>query len=470
MSYPEYARKNIDDFLRSIANVGDAYQNDSFSYLTIKNDDGFVLVQGTLYLNSQEPKLPKGRFETEHIRAGHLDICKAPDGRRAFIEQLGQGRLETPEGAFLFPPNSSGSHGANYHPFHEIGLQAQRRLGILSILGAETAAYLHAQQPHLDWEARASPTPYDGLQEILSEYQPGIMQGVNRVDIAALDLVAIDTSSVVEGETATLMVRSAVNADPDQVSVGFRVLDQGRVVKRGKLAGTEFDWKSGDGVNIGTAKFAVPKAGVIQAFAQHNGIVYHHYYFADPQSFQNSRRAAYEAFDPKMATFHDILSKAQSPRPEAREFEAAMPWLFWMLGFSPAHVGGPPRMREAADFLVATPNGNLAVVECTVGLLKDDSKLPRLHDRTEAVKRNLSASGAKHLRVLPVIITAKSQAEIRPDIEQAEKLGVFIITRDGIERLVERTMFPQNADQLFEQAEQEVAAKLAKYQTDNSIE
>jgi hypothetical protein len=465
MTFPDHVRKNIEDFLCTISPVEDVYRNDSFSYLAIKTDEGFVVVQGTLYLNTQTPKLPQGKFETPRIRAGHFLLSDTQQNRREFIDQLGMGKLQTPHGELFFPPNTSNMHGTNYHRFHEIGLQSQRRLAVLSIFGAESSNYIHANQPHLDWEARAADTPYDGLQEILTEYQPGVLQGVNRIDIAALDLAAIDTNSIVEGETATLIVRAVKTTATDRISVGYRILDQGRVIRRSKVRSEEFDWKSGDGLQLGTAKISVPKAGIVHAFALHDGIAYHHYYFGDPASFQNARRAAYEAFDPKLEAFHDILAKTQGSKPEARDFEAAMPWLFWMLGFAPAYVGGPRRMRDAADFLIATPNGNIAVVECTVGLLKDDSKLPKLHDRTEAVRRNLNASSTRHVRVLPVIITTKSMTDIRSDIEQAEKLGICVIARDGIDRLVERTLFAQNADQLFEQAEQAAAAAMEKYES-----
>lgn len=463
MAFPDYVQKNIDDFLASIAAIENLYQNDSFSYLAVKSTEGFVLVQGILYLNSQKSKIPEGKFETHRIKAGHFSLPDKSHSRRKFIQQLGTGKIQTPHGEFLFPPNSSNAHGIVYNPFHEVGLQGQRRLGMLSILGAESRMYINALQPHLDWEARAAEAPYDGIQEILTEFQPGVLQGVNRVDIAVLDLAAIDFRSIVEGEIATLIVRTVANAELDKVSVGYRILDQGRVVKRSTLVGSDFEWKNVDDVQLGTATIAVPKAGVVHAFAKYDSIVYHHYYFGDPTSFQNPRRAAYEAFDPKLEVLYEILSKTQGPKRDSREFEAAMPWLFWMLGFAPAYVGGPPRMREAADFTMATPNGHLAVVECTIGILKDDSKLSKLHDRTEAVRHNLDATSIRHVRVLPVIIAAKSRIEITPDLEQAEKLGIHVITREDIDALIERTLFPQNADQIFEQAEHAVAAALAKY-------
>ena len=134
-----------------------------------------------------------------------------------------------------------------------------------------------------------------------------------------------------------------------------------------------------------------------------------------------------------------------------------MPSLFWMLGFAPSTLSAAKQLSNAPDTILFTPSGNIAVVECTVGLLKEDSKLPHLHDRAQAVRRSLEQSNTRHLRVLPVIVTAKSAEEIRPDRDQAVKNGIYIISREGIERLKQRTLVITDADQLYNQAEQELA-------------
>jgi hypothetical protein len=42
-----------------------------------------------------------------------------------------------------------------------------------------------------------------------------------------------------------------------------------------------------------------------------------------------------------------------------------------------------------------------------------------------------------HLRVLPVIVTAKTATEVKPDVEAAERLGVLVLTRENLERAVD---------------------------------
>jgi hypothetical protein len=461
----EFAKRHVHDFLTAIEPFSDAYGHDSFSYLAIRMSEGLVLIQGTLFLNVQQPTIPLKIVDTKRVQAGHFYLNAVGLTREQAIDQLLTGKMTTPSGELLFPTNpGSNRYGSQYQPYHDIGIRSQSRLTHLAILGAETREYL--DQPHLDWELRAAATPYDGIQDILQEFQPGVLRGVNCVEIAAMRMAAIDTNSIVNGETASLTVRIPSIANENKVSVGIRVLEQGRVIRREQLPAENFKWEKHDGYKSGQVELAVPKAAVVHGIANYNDVTQHHYFFGDPTSFQNPRRAAYESFDPKFSTINDILARSQAKR-SSREFEASMSWLFWMLGFAPAYLGSLPDSSDAADFLAVTPNGNLAVVECTVGLLKDNDKLPKLHDRVQAVRRNLETSSTRHVRVLPVIITAKSAEEVRPDIEQAEKLGIFVLTREGIEEMLRRTLIPQNADQLYDEAEQ--ATKSAKEARDNQL-
>jgi hypothetical protein len=452
-------QQHIDEFFAAIEPLKDAYRTDSFSYVAVETVAGPVLIKGMLFLNVQVPTIPLKTVNVKCLRAGHFHLESAGLTRELVVAQLCKGILATPNGELRFPPNSAnGQYGSQFQPYHEIGIREQRLLIHLSLFGSETRNFI--EQPKLDWQLRSASIPYEGLQDVLSDFRLGVLQGVNCVEVLAFNVAAIDASSNIKGQTATLNVRASNYVDREKVSVGVRVLEQGRVVKREQLPRDAFEWSEKDGHKLASTSMHIPLAAIVHGIVSYNGVAQQHYYFGDPASFQNPRRAAYEAFDPKLSTINDILAKAQTSRPDSRDFEAAMPWLFWMLGFAPAYIGGLPRMRDAADFIVSTPSGNMAVVECTVGLLKDDDKLPKLHDRAQAARRNLDTSSTRHLRVLPVIITAKLAEEVRPDMEQAEKLGIYVVTREEILQLVERTLFPQNADQLYEEAER--AAKIAK--------
>lgn len=180
--------------------------------------------------------------------------------------------------------------------------------------------------------------------------------------------------------------------------------------------------------------------------------------------FQTETLPVYELADSQLEILNDILTKSQSRGRDARELETGVAWLLWMLGFSVAHLGSTPRTQDAVDLIATTPNGHFAVVECTTGLLKADHKLPRIVERAEIFRRRLVDSGNRHFRVLAVIVTSKPRPEVIADIEQAERLRVLVITREGLEQLLTRTLSPLNADQFFEQGEQDVEAAAAKYE------
>lgn len=466
----DIVEKNVSSFLSAIEPVKEVYQCDSFSYVAVENEDnGYVLIQGTLYLNVNKPGIPFKAFQSDGIRAEHFRLADIDRTREQFIADIRTGKIKTPKGEICFQPSAGGNnYGTTFDAYHEVGLRTQSRLTHLSLSGAE----LHTlfDRDRLDWKLRACETPYDGLNDLLNEFQPGLLRRSSCVEFGTFSVAYIDSESVVSGEVAQLAVRVSPHADIKKVTVGVRVLEQGRVIDRRQLSGAKFTWKEVDGIKRGSIEFPVPRAAVVHAIACYNGVAQQYYSFGDPNSFQNPRRAAYEAFDPKMASFYDILAKSIETRPDSKSFEAAMPWLFWMLGFGPAHIGGLPRTSDSADFLVATPKGHLAVVECTVGLLKDDDKLPKLHDRVQAVRRNLDASNMRHVHILPVIITAKTAEEVRPDMEQARKLRILVVTRERIDELLLRTLVTANADQLYAEAEQTVEVWSEKTDAHGNLE
>lgn len=451
----DFVKLQFQKFIEAIEPFSDAYKNDSFSYIAIKAQDGLTLIQGSIFLNVRKLTIPLKVVNTTRVQAGHFRLDAVGLTRVEAITQLLDGKLTTPWGELKFPPNrDSGRYGTEYKPYHELGLGTQTRLTHLAILGADTSHYL--EQPDLDWDLRAAQTPYDGVQDLLTEFQPGILRGTNCVEIAAFQVASIDANSAVSDETASLRVRAAITSSHDKISVGIRIIEKSKVIHRTIILTDQFKWENFEDHKLGVAHFNVPKAAIVHGIANYNGVAQHHYYFGDKNSFQNPRRGGYEAFDTDLNMIKETLLKTQNMR-DSRDFEVAMTLLFWILGFSAAHLGALSKANDAPDFIGLTPQGNFIIVECTIGLLKGTDKLRKLYERVLSVRRKLAASNYQHIRVLPIMITAKLAEEVRPDIEQAEKLGVYVATREGIDDLLRRTLFPQNVDQLYEEAERVVS-------------
>jgi hypothetical protein len=68
------------------------------------------------------------------------------------------------------------------------------------------------------------------------------------------------------------------------------------------------------------------------------------------------------------------------------------------------------------------------------------------------------------------MVTSKTKAEISPDVESAEKLGILVMTRENLDSAInQRTLILPNSDQIYSEAERIVSDALAKYQTQETL-
>ncbi len=222
-------------------------------------------------------------------------------------------------------------------------------------------------------------------------------------------------------------------------------------------------WESQQDILRGSADIELPAGAVLQCFASYDGQTQHQGWISDPSTVQNPNRAVYEAFDGQLTILRDFLENSQGKGRDARDLEAAVAWLLWMLGFGAAHLGSTAKTQDAPDLIATTPDGNFVVIECTTGLLKADNKLPRLIERAETLRKKLEASGNRHLRVLCVIVSSKAREEIRADLEQAEKLGVLVLTKEALLQAIDRTLVLQDAEKIYVEGERVVQENKRKY-------
>lgn len=461
-------KERCDEFFAMLSRLDNAYVHMAFNYIAAKVGNNFQIVYGRVYLNTTEPNLQPRHFQSENIRAGRYTLSDLNLDLRGFVDQLISETIVTPHGALVFPAASGGRHATSYVPFHGDGLKTQTRFSVLTIMGAPIAPL---QQPDLDWEIKAASPPYDGLQEIANELGLGLMSSpTSSIEIVAFNIAAIDMqASKVTGTSANLQIVLAKHLKKSKTMLGYRVFAPGTNTVRGVLAGDQLHWTE-DGPSLkGRTEIEVAAAAVVNCVVSYNGLAQSHQWIGDPERTQNSRRAVYETFDPKLENLKAAIANASIRGQDARQLEPAVAWLLWLLGFSVTHLGGTPRTRDAVDIIATTPAGHFAVVECTTGLLKAENKLALLHARTVAVRDSLAASNSSHLRVLPAIVTSRTAAEIQAEVEAAERLGVLVMTRENLDRAIERTLVQPNAEQSYVEAEQAVSAGLTKYQTEPDL-
>jgi len=467
MSIPSHDQQRIDEFFEDLAPIREGYGDASCSYLAIKQNEAWTLVQGRVFFNTSLTKIPFGHFTSQNIRAGHFKLNEVTMTPETALAQLLEGKLQIPGAALLFPKQEGSNYGIYYQPFHGDGLQNQNRLSVLGVKGAQI--YNILRQPHLDWELKAAPTPFDSLAELTAEYQCGSPRNDNiGVEFIAFNIAAVDGSaSMLKGDHAHIALFLAATAKTEKLSLGYRVLQQGRVVERQSISGSAMKWTTKGPDKWGAVQFTVPPASLIQCFVSYDTKAQSQWWVADASTSQNPLRAVYETFDRQLAILQDALLR--DSRGRARDVEAAVAWVLWMLGFSIAHLGANDRASDAPDLIATTPAGHFVLVECTTGTLRGDGKLSKLHERAITVRQSLQASNNSHLRVLPVIVTTKTREEIAPDVEQAERWGIHIITKENVQGALSSTLIRPQAEEYYQQVEKEVQNAQAKYNSQPSL-
>jgi len=453
-------KDRIEEFFSTIDPWINAYSNIGLSYFAVQKDDQkYLLLQARLFLNTASSSIPEMSVETASIVAGHFNFSDLGLSVREFVNSIVEnGTLATPIGKLVFPTEDDGRMSAYFDPFHQEGVASGNRLSVLSISGARK--YTFIEQRKFDWELKAAITPFDSLDELLSLLVlGGARNDSTNIEVVAYHVAAINFQSVVGGVEARPSVFLAKSLDSSKCQIGYRVFMHGKVVERGALQGEELAWSMQDNFNHGVGRVEIPQGAVLHCVASYDGFAQHQGWVADPAHSQNSRRVSLEAFDDRLEVLRDYLFEEQKPRKNARDFEFGVAWLMWMLGFNVNQIGGTGRSSDAPDILATSPQGNVLVVECTTGLLKAENKLANLIDRTESVRKRLASSGNGHLKLLPVIVTAKTKDEVKADLEQAQKLGILVVTQESLTELMQQTIATPDPEAIFTRAWESVQPK-----------
>ena len=453
-------KQQIINFFSSVEPWRKAYSQICLSYFAVHMEGKSFLLQARLSLNVAPSTFPQSRIETASVLAGHFDFSEMEVTLENFVEcLLTESEINTPHGKFIFPSQDGGRVNVYVEPFNREALANGSRRSVLTISGASKYDYI--DQTKYDWELKAASQPFESLHELLSLLGLGSERSdSSRVELVANHVAYVSSDSVVSGAEAKPSIFLAKLLDHRKCQIGYRVLLNGKAVNRGSIPGETLSWSERADYFAGEGWVAIPQGAVLHCIASYDGVAQHEEWIADPTHSQNPRRIAFEEFDDQLEILRDYLFEELKQRKNSHDFEFGVAWLLWMLGFSVNQVGGTPRTSDAADILAVTPQGNILVVECTVGLLKAENKLAKLVGRSEAVKKRLAASSNSHLKLLPVIVTAKTRDEIAADLEQAQKLGMFVLTQENLRELLQQTIAAPNAESIYDHAWDEVQPKL----------
>ena len=461
MALSQHAQKELDAFFELINPIANAYSNCTLGYVALKRDDGFEIVHARLLLQTGPASCSPFQVSTEHVRAG---VSQAANPL-AVIKQFLSGRISIDHLDLGFLPGESRDYSVYFDRHFDSGIQPELRRARLVVSGGRHHRFLDRR--NLDWELRAASVPFDGLEDLCGE----CLVGLPNLEQAAFEVIAVNVAriapaSVVSGEDAKLVLHLATGLDVERAAIGFRLITRNGVANRGSISGNSMTWNHQGPYRRGEAEIKVPVGALVHCIATYASEVQHQAWLSDPATALNPLRVVHLAFDDEFEALTDLTKPFGKKEKDAREFETAVSWILWMLGFTTTHIGGTARTADAPDLIAATQSGHFAVIECTSGLLKADNKLPTLLARTEKVRQRLIGSGNPHPRVLPIIVTTMTYEEVKADLEQAAKLGVLVIARDKFVEIVERTLVSPNADQLYAAAEEHLKQRQSSFKTD----
>lgn len=448
----EYSSQQIAVFFAAISPWRAAYKRARLQYLAVRDGSHLLLLSARIYLGVGTEEPPKERFQAGTIEAGQWDIPQDELTVEQALDALlsREGLAVDGHGHLMLASTQEDDISASAPMLlHPEGLDEGNRLAVLSVSGSQRYNYLH--QPDTDWMLKAGKVPFDTVNELTVEYGLGALRGDKALlEVIALNAIQVSARSSVSGTSANIGVWMGNGLDKAKAQVGYRVIDKGNVVVRGAVSGHDLEWDEEGNASVGTTTIEIPLGGVIQCIASYDGHAHHLRWFADPSVFQNPRLAVLSAVDQAGQLLRGYLLPDLPPRGKAADdFETAVGWVIWGLGFAPASFGTNSKTRDTFDTVAVSPNGNFLVAECTLGLLKADSKLSKLGARVASLREMLDAANMRHLQILPVIITAMTRDQVKADLQQAAEMGVLVLTRENLEEAFNELLRFPDADNLF---------------------
>lgn len=461
----EHSLEQVSKFFAGISSWRSAYSSAQLNYLATRKNDKLMLLSARIYLESAPNPAMLDIFNTGNIAAGQWvipqDTISVEDVVKALVSA--DGLFIEGHGHLILANDESREISASAPMLlHHEGISSGNRLSVLSITGAQIHNFL--PQPESDWALKAANIPFDNINELTQHYTLGTIRGDSTtLEVIARNVIQVYAASSLKEDVATVGLWMAKNLSKSKSYLGHRVIHEGNVVLRASIPGDQLAWNDEDYFSTGTISIKVPVGSIIQLFACYDGSAHQTIWRADPAIFQNPRSSVLSTIDPTGHLISDYLFPELPPKGKAADdFEAAISWSLWGLGFSPANFGLNAKTRDAYDIVAMSPSGGFVIVECTLGLLRAESKLSKLAARAASLREMLDKSNMKHLPILPVIITAMTIDQVKADITQAEDTGVLVLSREDIEKLLEELLRFPDADKLFERGMQKIAANGSK--------
>jgi len=429
MTFATHTEEQISAFCAQLARVEPAFiGHAALGYCALRRDDQWFLYSARLRLDSTMMVTP-ATFKTSTVIAGRTPIDTRSRSLRKVIGEL-LGTFAVNDASVLFEAEENGSYSAYAVPHHRSAGE-RSALATLKIRGGRS--WEKVDREEIGWRLRGSEIAFESLAELCAVCDAGDEPG--GLEIVAAPVMRILSTSTGKQNKATVMLSCSAELDVDPCRLAYRVILGSTVVHRDSVARKRLNWRFEDGIYVASHDIDIPEGALVDCAVSYQGETHHQAWITDRSAVGNPRRAAFEPSDTELLAMQSMLRDEEDKN--GRGFEVAVAWLFWMLGFNPAHLRNSKQHEDAPDILVEC-EGGFVVVECTIGQLKA-AKRSNLKARCVNVGESLAASGNRDAPVLPVLVTRFSHEQVTADLEDAAKAGLHVLTRDDLLALLERT-------------------------------
>lgn len=443
----------VDEFRNILSHWISVYKYKLCSYFANKTQTGARLVFGHILYETESPKNINSKFhiETNNIIAGYeLSSIETKDVEQ-LLSQLEKGMVSFSKYKFDLKSKSGDAPDFMFYPIYPPAVSFGPRLPSLSSVGKERHDFQTVDMRMLDWELKSYEQPFDSIDDLLLHIRlPRLSQigDYPRLEIWARSPAHISNTSSIKNGQASIVIDVFKNLDVNRIKLGCKVFNK-KDVERFSICGEQIGWTNRNDSIIGEYKYPVEDAAWLQAFLSYEDVALHGWFINDPQKQTNPRYSIHSLFD----VSHDILQQfLLQAGYNSENFEDGVALLLNILGFSIFHYGQIPKLKDGPDIIAFTPMGNIAVIECTIGLLDKEDKLAKLIQRTVLIKDELKNAGLGHFSIQPIIVSKLSRAEVTGHLEEAGKHSIAVVCKEELEELFRRASFYSNPDGLFQEA------------------
>ena len=295
---------------------------------------------------------------------------------------------------------------------------------------------------------RNASVPFDGVADLASwlgvadpttgQDQPSITFRMNPP--ADLSLVNCKLSA----GKLELKIFAHPKLDKRKIGVAIRSVPGKGLAARCQI-GESIKWaRVKNGIRVGTIVILLEAADQALAILSIDGAVVRRQWFLDASRARNQRLIAVQQFDSDLRMIkREVLNPSTSDR-----FELGVAALLFLMGFSPV----VQIETDSPDIIVATPEGRLAIVECTTRVADSALKIGKLVDRRGALTKTLNANDHPAL-VLSILVCALPKDQIAIKDDELLRNKIVLLCKEDIATALEQLRFPKNPDQIFVDAE-----------------